>query len=382
MSTKANSKKTSNSSPNIALVHDYLREYGGAERVLEALHQLYPTAPVYVGFIDERAMGRHWTKFSSWQLHQTWLASIPFIKQLYSPLRVFAPKAFAELDLSRFDIVISSSNAYFAKAVSVPNGTHICYCHTPPRALYGYTTRSNWRENPVLRVFGELLNHYLRVVDFQIAQRVDLFIANSVETKARIKKFYRRNSVIINPPIVVPKKTPKLNLVERQYYLYVNRLALAKHPELAVAACTALQLPLKLVGSGPMVAELQKIAGPTVEFLGAVSDTELSQLYEGARALLYPVEDEDFGMIPVEAMAHGVPVLAHRSGGPVETVVEGKTGFFFDELTEAALTAVIKKYEKNVSQFHPSSIYKHAQGYAHEQFFQKMSSVIQNILAN
>jgi hypothetical protein len=132
--------------PKIALVHDYLREYGGAERVLEALHKLFPEAPVFTAFVDQRSLGIHWAKFKDWQIQETWLVKVPGFKQLFSPLRFLAPKAFAALDLSQFDIVISSSNAYFAKGVKVPNGKHFCYCHTPPRALYCYTTMSDWKK--------------------------------------------------------------------------------------------------------------------------------------------------------------------------------------------------------------------------------------------
>jgi glycosyltransferase involved in cell wall biosynthesis len=335
----------------IAIVHDYLREYGGAERVLEALHELYPQAPIYVGFIDHRSLGMHAQRFSDWNIRQTWLCRLPFYKTLYSPYRLFAPKAFASLDLSAFDVVISSSNAYFAKSVRVPNGKHLCYCHTPPRALYGYSTMSNWKANPVTRVIGTIMNHFLRVVDFNAAQKVDVFIANSLETARRITKFYRRDSVVIHPPVklvdqVLAEKRQLLSAKERGYFLYVNRLALAKHPEIAVRVCSSLQLPLKVVGEGKMLVGLQKMAGPTVEFLGGVSDEQLSELYAGAKALLYPVEDEDFGIVPIEAMAYGTPVIAHNSGGPKETVMAGKSGLLFDELSESGLEQAMKKFAK------------------------------------
>lgn len=343
--------------PKIALVHDYLREYGGAERVLEALHDLYPEAPVYVAFYDPKALGRHWERFKTWELHTTWLAKIPGIKKLFSPLRFLAPKAFADLDLSAFDVVISSSNAYFAKAVKVPNGVQLCYCHTPPRALYGYTTMSNWKKNPLVRIGGELINHYLRVVDFQVAQKVTTFIANSAETAARIEKFYRRTSVVIFPPVAVgsvASATALTPVKERTNFLYVNRLALAKHPEIAVQVCLELGLPLHVVGAGPMLAELKRLTQnwtathPTkpsqIEFLGAVSDEVLAAEYQSAKALLYPVEDEDFGMVPVEAMLAGTPVIAHNSGGPRETVVQGKTGIVFDDLTVEGLGQAVRQF--------------------------------------
>jgi glycosyltransferase involved in cell wall biosynthesis len=351
-------KMNKSSSPKIALVHDYLREYGGAERVLEALHELFPDAPVYTAFMDTQALGMHAAKFTGWNIQETWLAKVPGIKKLFSPLRFLAPKAFADLDLSSYDVVISSSNAYFAKAVKVPNGTHYCYCHTPPRALYGYITMSDWRKNPLIRVGGEIINHYLRVIDFQVAQKVDVFIANSQETARRIQKFYRRESVVICPPVGWEKQISQANMpaADNSAFLYVNRLALSKHPEMAVAACLDLELPLKVVGSGPMLAglhsqvldwqQLHPKKTADIQFLGAVSDAALQNLYANAKALLYPVEDEDFGMVPVEALLAGTSVIAHNSGGPKETVRPGVNGVLFDEISVTGLKSGIAAWQK------------------------------------
>lgn len=327
----------------IAIVHDFLREYGGAERVLESLHELYPQAPVYVAFYDQKALGIHWQRFADWDLRTTWFAKIPGHKKLYSPLRFLAPAAFKALDLSEFDVVISSSNAFEAKAVQAPNGVHICYCHTPPRALYGYSTMSSWKRNPIFRFFGELINHYMRMADFHAAQQVDVLVANSHETERRIEKFYRRQSHVIYPPVRVPSEKPATEF--GQYYFFVSRLGLQKHPEMAVEAANRLRRPLKLAGAGPMFEYLETNAGSTVELLGPVSDDELAELYRHARALIFPVEDEDFGITPVEAMGYGVPVVAHRSGGPMETVIPGKTGVLFDELSTEGVMAGIKGLE-------------------------------------
>lgn len=364
----------------IALVHDYLREYGGAERVLEALHEMYPDAPVYTAFVDKNALGIHWTRFQDWQLKETWITKLPLYKKLYSPYRIFAPKAFESLDFSKYDVVISSSNAYFAKAISVPHGVHICYCHTPPRALYGYTTLSDWKQNPFTRIIGTIMNHYLRIEDFKMAQKVDYFIANSAETARRIKKFYRRDSTVIFPPVQIPDQSPVTesnSKTTEKYFLYVNRLALAKHPEIAVAACTKQKLRLKVVGEGKMLEQLKSMAGPTVEFLGAVSDKKLHELYEGAAALLYPVEDEDFGIVPVEAMGHGVPVIAHDSGGPRETVIHKKTGILFADLSVKGLTDAITEFSS--VHFRSSDIYRHAQQFATARFQQKIQKLVATV---
>jgi len=358
----------------VALVHDYLAEYGGAERVLEALHEVFPQAPLFTAFVDQDRLGVEWQKFATWEIHTSWLSKIPFHKKLFSPLRIFAPQFFRSFDLSSFDLVISSTNAYFAKAVQVPNGVHICYCHTPSRSLWGYSTMTDWHKNPLINFFGTLINHYLRVIDVQVARsNVDLFIANSQETKKRIAKFYKKSATVIYPPVNIPKLPPKTNRTGN-YFLYVNRLALAKHPELAVQVCTQLNLPLKVVGSGKMLGELQSQAGPTIEFFGHVSDEKLASLYREAKALLYPVEDEDFGIVPIEAMAYGVPVIAHASGGPLESIIDGKTGILFEELSVAGLTKAIERLSS--LSFRPSALYHHTQQFSLAIFKEKIMAVV------
>lgn len=350
----------------VALVHDYLAEYGGAERVLEALHQMFPDAPVYTAFVDQKRLGIQWQRFADWDIRTSWLKKIPFHKQLFSPLRLFSPQFFSSFDLSEYDLVISSTNAYFAKAVKIKTGaTHLCYCHTPSRSLWGYTTMTNWKKHIIIRIGGELINHYLRVVDVQIArERVTHFIANSKETARRIEKFYRLLATVVYPPIQVPTKLPKPK--KREYFLYVNRLAWSKHPEIAVMACSKLGLPLKVVGSGKMLPQLRQIAGPTVDFLDFVADDALAELYGGAEALLYPVEDEDFGMVPVEAMAYGTPVIAHASGGPLETVIKDITGVLFEDLSIQGMIDAITQFKQQ--KFSAEVIWKHAQKFDQTHF--------------
>ncbi len=372
----------------VALVHDYLREYGGAERVLEALHQIWPEAPVYTAFADPRAMGTNWARFATWDIRQSKLTSFPFYRQLFSPLRIFAKWAFEQFDLREYDLVISSSNAYFAKAARAVSSRHFCYCHTPPRVLYGYSAKSNWQANPLTKAAGNFLNHFVRQMDFIAAQNPDQMIANSRETQLRIKKFYKRSSVVINPPIAIydeaaeffaklSKKELADLAVKKQnsYYLYVNRLAKSKHPDLAVQVASELGLPLKVVGTGAMLSSLRAMAKSNVEFLGFVDDQQLSGLYKNARALLYPAEDEDFGMVPVEAMAYGTPVIAHSSGGPLETIEDGRTGLFFAELSTASLRQAIIKFEKNFV-LNPLIIHQITKQYSFAAFKQKLLKLV------
>ncbi|MCD8484464.1 glycosyltransferase [Candidatus Woesebacteria bacterium] len=335
----------------VALVHDYLREYGGAERVLETLHEMFPDAPVYVAFYDADRLGPQAQRFADWDIRETVLTRFPFYKRLASPYRVFSAWAFQQLDLSEYDVVISSTNMYMAKAVRTrSDAKHISYVHTPPRSLYGHSTMSDWKKNPLVRVGGELINFWMRYVDFQTAQNPDILIANSTTTQQRISKYYRRDSVVIYPPIqLVDRKLPVLPKKERTHLLYVNRLGFSKHPEISVQVANHLGLPLQVVGTGAMENDLHEMAGPTVNLLGSVDDETLVDLYQHAEMVLYPVEDEDFGMIPIEAMAAGTPVIAHFSGEPRFTVQDGVNGvhvrnFAVQEWIETVREAREKKW--------------------------------------
>ena len=368
----------------VALVHDYLQEFGGAERVVLALHQAFPEAPLYVGFYDPVGLGTHATHFVNLDIRPTFLQKIPYHQQLRSPLRLLAPCAFARLDLREYDVVIASTNAYHAKAVRVrPGAALLVYCHTPARSLYGYETRSNWKKNRYIRFFGEIINHVLRLQDFDDAARASAIIANSQTVARRIAKFWRRESVIIHPPVemVAPSgDNCQLTLPEkRDYYLFVNRLNFAKHPELAVQAAIDLDLPLKIVGDGPLLPALTEMIldakmTDKILLLGSVPDQQLRHLYAGAKSLFYPVADEDFGIVPVEAMACGTPVIAHRSGGPRETIVDGKTGVFFDKLHLKSFERAIQQAEN--SSFDPDYIRAHAQQFSTQQFITQMRKIV------
>lgn len=364
------------SSLKVALVHDFLREYGGAERVVEALHDLFPAAPLYTAFVDKEAMGSQWQRFANWDIRQSLAANIPAINTIYSPLRVLSHRFFESFNFDEYDVVISSTNMYMAKAIRTQAPTkHYCYCHTPPRSLYGYSTMTDWKKNPIVRVAGELINHYMRIIDYQTAQNPDVFIANSKEVQKRITKFYRRNSQVIYPPITIPLMPPSASSAQKEnFYLFVGRLAASKHINLVIKTCTRLGLPLKVVGSGKALPYLQSLAGNTVEFLGSVSDDTLYDLYARAKTLIYPAEDEDLGMVPLEAMAYGTPVIVHHSGGFLETVVEGKTGIFFEEFTTNALGKAIHQAER--VEWDSEALYRHAKRFSKERFQKEIFSLI------
>ena len=344
----------------IALVHDYLREYGGAERVVEALHEIWPDAPLYTSFVDWKSLGSHAGRFRSWDIRTSWVQKYPLIKRWISPLRFLAPKIWESFDLSGYDVVLTSSGWFIPRGVIVKKpAVHICYIHHPPRNLYGYATGSDLTKYWPVRVYAAIVNFFLRHYDFDTAQRVDYFIANSRETARRVKKFYRRESTVIYPPIRSDDdagkrrsddekgtSSPRRTVAPSQYFLCVGRLTYAKRIDIAIEACNTLKVPLKIVGVGKEEKYLRSIAGPTVEFLGAVSDAELGDLYRGAKALIFSALDEDFGMVPVEAMAKGTPVIALKQGGVMETVTDGKTGVFFDKPEKEACMSAIQRFSE------------------------------------
>lgn len=333
----------------IALVHDYLREYGGAERVVEVLHDIWPEAPLYTSFVDWQALREHAKRFASWDIRTSWVQHNPVVKKFHSPLRFLAPFVWGSFDLSAYDIVISSSGWFMCRGVTVKKpAVHFCYIHHPPRNLYGYATGRTFQKYAAVRAYAAFINFFMRQYDYMTAQKVDYFIANSEETARRVKKFYRREATVIYPP-VDSKFVKQDEKQKRTYYLSVGRLVWAKQTDIIIRAANERKLPLKIVGTGPEEALLRSIAGPTVKFMGSVSDTELIALYGGAKATIFCALDEDFGMVPIESMSYGTPVIAINQGGVKETVVEGKTGVFFDSPKVSSLLDSISRFEsKNI----------------------------------
>ena len=363
----------------IVLVHDYLKEFGGAERVLEALHEIWPEAPIYTSVYLPEFFGPHKPRIKDWKVRPSWLQKIPFKAKLISPFRLLAPLVFNSFDFSGFDVVIvSATGAYSPNLIKTGSKTtHICYCHTPPRYLYGYPTAREWRKHWWGRVLGETINHFLRPIDYSAAQRVDYFIANSKNTAARIKKFYRQEATVIYPPVEISKQ-PTANSKQKagSYFLAGGRLARAKRVDIAVKACNQLKLPLKVFGR--MFAgygeELRKMAGETVEFLGEVSEQEKRELMANCQAYLFCNLEEDFGILPVEVMAAGRPVIALRQGGVVESVIEGKTGEFFDEPTVESLVSKLQSFK--ASKYKPEDCRKQAKKFSKERFKKEIKEFV------
>ena len=332
----------------IAIVHDYLIDFGGAERVLLALHEIYPDAPIYVSVYSKNRLGKFAGKFKDAKIMQSDFGYLPFADRLISPLRFLIPAIWNSFDLTGYDLIISSASWAVTKGFKKKKGAvEICYCHTPPRYLYGYDTSRKFEGlmGKLVSFYGLIVNHFMLQYDFKQAQKVDFFIANSQEVKKRIEKFYRRESTVIYPPVEIKESEIRKKELG-SYYLAGGRLTAAKNFDLIVKTFNKLGLPLKIYGAGPLQISLKNIAKGNIEFLGKVTDDEMTKLYNGAKAFILAQKDEDFGMTAVEAMSFGTPVIAYKGGGYLESVIDGKTGVFFDELNIESLSAAIRRFGK------------------------------------
>jgi len=372
----------------VALAHDYLREYGGAERVLEALHEVFPTAPIFTAYVNLDAMGENGKRFKGWRIIPSWFQKSPFANRLLSPFRIFGPMMFESFDLSKYDLVISSSSAtHLAKAViTKPETLHISYIHTPPRFLYGYVTSFNYKKHWWTKIGGEIINHFMRLYDFEVSQRPDILVANSKNIQQRIKKFYRRDSIVIYPPVDLTEIPLKKN--KENYFLVLNRLVRGKGTEIIVEVATKLNLPLKVAGTGPELNNLKKKASKNVQFLGWVSDEERVKLLSNAKALIVAAEDEDFGITSIEAQAAGTPVIAPASGGFLETVIDNKTGLLYGGsgmVTVDSLVEALQKFSARggpASGWDPETLRKNAANFSKEKFKKEILELVKDHLKN
>ncbi|MDQ2743789.1 MAG: glycosyltransferase [Chloroflexota bacterium] len=339
----------------VALVHDFLNQQGGAENVVEVLVEMFPGAPIYTSVYDAKRMP------ASWKLPDI---RTSFMQHLSPRLRTakallpLYPTAFELFDLSEYDLVLSSTTAFAKGVITRPDTCHICYCHNPTRFLWMYHEYVEYERLPLgSRAILPLVATPLRVWDQAAAQRVDYFVAGSFNAQRRIRKYYRRESDVIQPPVDTSLFQPAKDVGD--FFLVASRLQPYKRIDLAVDACTRLGLPLHVVGDGPDRTRLQERAGPTVRFLGRVPAEEVRRQMAHCRAFILPGE-EDFGLTPLEVQASGRPVIAYGAGGALETVKDGETGEFFTEQTVAALAGTLARFEDH---FDPCVVRAHAQAF-------------------
>lgn len=323
----------------VAIVYDRVNKWGGAERVLLALHEIFPKAPLYTSVYDPK--NASWAKVFP-KIHTSFLQKVPLAKENHEFLAIFMPLVFSLFDFSKYDLVISVTSEA-AKGIKAKGKTkHICYCLTPTRYLWsGY---NNYFRGNFSKVISWPAVKLLRFWDVKVSKNPDKMIAISTEVQKRIKKYYKRDSQIIFPPVQI--STNRNVNKENKYYLLVSRLDFGyKKVDLAIKAFNKLGLPLVIVGGGKEEKKLNKMAKENIIFAGRVGEKRLWEYYKGAIALIMP-QEEDFGIVAVEAQIFGVPVIAFKKGGASDTVVDGKTGVLFDKQTVGSLTKAVRQFNR------------------------------------
>lgn len=324
----------------VALVYDRVNKFGGAERVLLALHSLFPAAPLYTSVYS-----REYADWASvFTIQSSFLQHFPFVQTRHEAFPYLMPLAFETFDFREYDLVISVTSEAAKGIITSGNTKHICYCLTPTRYLWsGYDF---YFHKKLFKMIAQPVVRYMKNWDAMASKRPDKFISISQEVQRRIKKYYSLPSEVIYPPLLLSdEKTPTKKFDEPPFLLVVARLVPYKRVDLAIKACNRLGLPLRIIGTGSQMAYLQQIAGPTVKFLGNLTDQEVITYYKNCRGLLFPGK-EDFGLTIVEAQYYGKPVLAYKAGGAMETIIEGKTGMFFHEQTIASITQALDKFAR------------------------------------
>jgi glycosyltransferase involved in cell wall biosynthesis len=360
----------------IAIVHDYLIDFGGAEEVLAVLHEMYPKAPIYTSILNKTKMAKFMYKFEGSKIITSWFNYIPFADRAISLFRFLVPLIWLGFDFSNYDLVLSSSSWAITKGFKKGKKTiEICYLHTPPRYLYGYDTSVIWQDKWygfLVNIYGAIVNHFMRIYDFKQAQKVDYFVTNSIEVGKRVEKYYRRfDYKVIYPPINITGIT-KSNSVQdnNNFYLTGGRMVGAKNFDLIIKSFNQNNKKLKIFGSGIQERYLKSIANSNIEFLGKVSDETKFELLRSCKAFILAQKDEDSGMTAVEVQAAGKPAIAFNGGGYPETIIDGKTGILFDNLNIDELNKIVIKFEK--MKFKSEDCINQAKKFSKERFKKEM----------
>jgi glycosyltransferase involved in cell wall biosynthesis len=359
--------------PRVALIHDFLLDVRGAERVFSALCDLYPDADLFTAVYDERGT-EGW--FAHRNVNTSFLQRLRPTARTFRPLLPLYPYAMEALDLSGYDVVVSSSSAWAHGVIVDPEAVHVCYCHNPFRYAWNARDQTLAGRDPLSRAaLGVILKRW-RMWDFIAAQRVDRYVSNSETTRRRIQRYFDRDSTVLHPPV----ETKRFRPVDRPgpSYMVLSELMPHKRIDVAVRAFTRLGLPLLVVGNGPDARRLKRLAGPTISFTGRVTDEEAARLLAECRALVVTATEE-FGIAAVEAQAAGRPVIALREGGARETVVEGVTGTFYETPAPEALAAAVAQFD--ALGVDPAACVRNADRFDVGHFRHGMSAVVDNALA-
>lgn len=356
----------------IAVVHDYFTQMGGAEIVAQNLLALFPGADLFTTVALRDQMPE---KLKDVPVQTSWMQALPGMGKCYRFYLPLYPWAVQSLDLSSYDLVLSSSSG-FAKGVRTrPDALHVCYCHTTPRWIWNHENymKRERLPTPARGLLRQLIKP-LKRWDEQAARRPDYFLVNSNAVKTRVQNDYGRSSTVIHPPIDVDRFKLCPNIGD--YYLVLARLVSYKRIDIAIQACNRFKKKLIVIGCGPDRAALERMAGPTIEFKGKLSNQEVGVYVSSCRALIFPGE-EDFGMSPLEVAAAGRPTIAYKGGGAVETILEGRTGMFFNAQTPESLMEAMQKFDK--ADWDPQIIRKHARQFSVEAFGHRMRTYLDRI---
>ena len=360
----------------VALIHYWLVTWRGGERVLKAIGDLFPDADLFTHVADPALIAR---EFPGRSVRSTFIARLPFARRWYPRYLPLMPLALEQLDLRDYDLVISSESGPAKGVIVAPHATHICYCHSPMRYLWDRYHEYYGAAGPITRLAMAPAFHSMRTWDQVSAQRVDHFVANSAFVASRIRQYYRRDAEVIHPPVAVDRFGAHPAVATEDFYLWVGQLVPYKRPDLLIDAFNALDRPLVVIGDGPMLGALKRRAKPGIRFLGPQAEAVIADHYARCRAVVFPGV-EDFGIVPVEAMASGTPVIAFDRGGVRETVRDRLTGLLFREQSVPALIDAVKTFEA-LPPFDRAVLREQAARFAEARFKSRLSALVGRVLA-
>ena len=355
----------------VAIVHDWLTNMGGAERIIRIFHELFPEAPIYTIVYDKENMP---DDFKKMDIRTSFIQKMPLGVKKYQAYLPFMPVAIEQFDLSDYDVVISSSTACAKGVITKTDAVHICYCNTPMRYAWDMYHEYTRDKGTVAKSLIALLMNYIRLWDRLSADRVDYFIANSNNVANRIRKHYKRKSKVIYPPVDTKLYVPCD--IREDYYLIVSRLVPYKRIDLAIEVFNELKLPLVIIGDGPQFKKYKEVSNGNITLLGRLTDEEVKHYYNKCKAFIFPGE-EDFGIAPLEAQATGCPVIAYGKGGALETVVQERTGIFFQEQNNSSLRQAVLKMENSIHDYDKQVIRSHAEKFSVERFKKQILQFIE-----
>lgn len=357
----------------IAIVCDWLTVQGGAERVITAMHELFPHAPIFTTLYDSAKL----PQFKNADVRTSWLQRLPVLRKKHQLLLPWMPSVFESMNLDEYDIVISSSHSCAKGIITKPETLHICYCHTPMRYCWDnyHQYLKEYPLSALAKKIGQKLLHKIRIWDRMAAERVDSWLTNSNYVQQRITKYYRKLAHVIYPPVELDRFYPIEH--KKLYFLALGRLTPYKRFDILVEAFNALELPLIIIGTGIEEKRLRRRAKKNIRILGHLPESEIPTYLSEAQAVLFP-QVEDFGIVPIEAMASGTPVIAYKEGGALETVKEGVNGIFFDHQTPMAIMQAVRNFQQIRNTFDPEKLRAFAMNFSKENFQKRLLIFVEN----